>query len=427
MLTNKKLLNKISIQKGIFPIDIAFTPEEADRFLDYIIDESMLKNNARIVRMAKESKLIRAIGLGAGRMLYPAEIFTSADYKKSLTHNKIPLAVKKARGAAVVYDDDLEDNIEGDAFADHLLKMIAAQIANELEEAYYNGAAVPSGTDPKDLLDVWNGWRHRVINSQVGGAYHNAVSGAAKILDARADFTLNNGYIAEKQADPPYEYEWKFAKMIKNLPSKYKKGGLANLRFFLSDQMVQDYIDALAARSTVLGDQVILGKGPLQYGTIPLIPVPLMPTNLPVEATDTHGDTTVDADSAAGQKVLNVAATTNFTVGDYVHIFKAGLEYKAEVGEIAFIEDGVSLTLVDDLEWAHIGTDAETVKESTLDGTDCMLTHRENLIVGLHRILKMESKREPADEATYFFYSLRSDLAIENVNAIVFLKNGKIR
>ncbi|MBA7549830.1 hypothetical protein ES705_42327 [subsurface metagenome] len=55
-----------------------------------------------------------------------------------------------------------------------------------------------------------------------------------------------------------------------------------------------------------------------------------------------------------------------------------------------------------------------------------MLTHKDNLIIGIHRDIEMETERSAADKATYFFYSLRVDLAIENVNAIVLIKNLKI-
>jgi len=422
MKTAKNLLSKAAIKKGMFPTDIAFTPEEADRFLDYIIDQSVLKDHARMVKMAKSSRNLRAIGLSVGDMLWPEAAFGAAKYKTSIVHDLIVLNSKKARGAAVVHDDDLEDNIEGEAFIDHLLKMIGAQIGNELALAYFLSTMVAGEDEPKTMLDVWNGWRHRILTQT------NKVTGSATKLDARlsTDFTNTNGYIAEHTGDAPFDWEFKFSKALKSLPSKYKRLGLANFRFFMNDQLVQDYIDALAARATVLGDKAILGDGAIQYGKVPIVSAPLFPTDLPVFVTG-GGDTTVDADSAAGQKVLNVAATDNFTVGDYVWIHKDALEYKSEIGEIASIEAGVSLTLVDNLEWLHEGTDAEPVQEVTLDGSDCILTHKNNLIIGLQRDIKMETQREAAEESTYFFYSIRSDIAIENLNACVFIKNLKVR
>jgi len=422
MKSPKQLLSKVAIQKGFFPSTINFTAEEADKFLDYVIDQSVLKDHARFVKMAKSTKNVRAIGLGTGRVMWPEAAFDSTKYQTAGTANLIALTSKKARGGVKVHDDDLEDNIEGEAFVDHLLQMIAKQIGNELAEAYYSSYATPDGQTPKDIFDIWNGWRYRILNQT------NLVTGSATILDGRSasDFALANGYIAEQNPAAPYNWEFKFSKALKKLASKYKRLGLENFRFFVNDQLEQDYVDSLASRSTIVGDKAIIEGGDLKFGKVPIVGCPLMPTNLPVPVAS-GGDTTVDADSAAEQKVLNTAATDNFTVGDYVYVFKAGLEYKSEICKIASIQAGISLTMVDNLVWAHAGADAETVKEVTLDGADCMLTHKENFIIGLERDIKMETERKASEESTYFFYSIRSDIAVENLNAVVFIKNLKIR
>jgi hypothetical protein len=427
MITNKKLLNKTSFIKGMFPVDIDFTPEEADRFIDYIVDQSVLKGNAQIIRMAKPTKIVRTIGT-TGKVLWPDAIFDSTKYKQTVVAGKAELVSKKARGCVRVHDDDLEDNIEGDAFVDHLMRMIAADIANDLDEAYYMGLKSPSGTLPLDINGLWDGWRQRMLSS----TYMNAVTGGATILNARSsDFSIyTDGYIAEQKASAPYNWEFKFGKMIKAMPSKYKKlaGGLAGLRFFCSDQIEQDYIDSLSARSTILGDQAILGEGPLHYGKVPIVSMPLMSVDMPVIKTTTFGNSTVAADAIAGATAIVVADATNFAANDYIwiHRLATGLEYKSEVVKIASVV-GTTLNLATALLWNHTLADAELVQECTIDGTDCFLTHRDNLMIGIQRDIKMETSREAADESTYFFYSLRADLLLGNPAAVVFLKNLKIR
>jgi hypothetical protein len=415
--TNKELLNKESFQKALISMPaISLSAEEADTFIDYIFDQSVLKNNARQIKMAKATKNIRAMGLGAEKILHPGDTFSSSDYKKTLTHNLITLTAKKARACAVIHDDDLEDNIEGDEFTDHIMKMITKQIANELDEAYWIGdthnlsgfGVAGTSTDARSL---WDGWRYRINHSASGEDYENDVSGSAVILNAAVtasgsatstsadhlvdsaatftaalvglsvhnitdntyaivsaynsatDLTLSAdimasgekyeisdyvlpGKIAEQKTAAPYNWEFKFAKALKKLPSIYKQDGLANLRFFTNDQVVQDYIDALAARSTILGDSAILGKAAIQYGEVPIVSCPLMPI-------------TLDADGVL-----------------------AGGSY-----------------------------------------TDCMLTHKDNLVVGVHRDIKVETERQAADESTYFYVSLRTDVAVENVAACVLVKN----
>lgn len=349
---------------------ITLTEEEADTFIDYIVDESVMKNYARIEKMGRPEKNIRAIGFGDARFLYPADEFNESKYKKQWSHNKIRLRTEKARGAIAVFDDDVEDirHIESEnEFMDHLMRIVAKKIANELGIAYYisdthglNGFAVD------DIRSMWDGWRYIINHSASGQAYYNNVSGAAYIKDAclcesgascpsgqsdpGAHFQFP-GMIAEQDPNPPYNWEFKYHHMLKNMPSKYKaNNGLANMVFLNSDLVTQDYLEALSQRGTALGDAIFTGKVPPAYGKVPIIDVPLMPTNLGQDTDGTYG--------LAEQ-------------GDY---------------------------------------------------TDVLLTLKNNLIIGVQRDIKIETQRVPADEATYVFYSLRTALAIENVNAVVFLR-----
>jgi len=411
MFTNKRLLmpaNKMSFTKMISLPAINLEAEEADRFIDYIVDESVLKNSARIIRMQKETKNIRALGLGNNRFLYPGSTFTSSNYLKTLSDQKIPLTSKKMRGCVVIYDDDLEDNIEGNAFADHIMRMVASKIANELDEIFWIGDTASIGgfaaTDSRSLFD---GWRYRIVCSQASSGYlsthYNDVSGRSTLMTALAEAaypgavavaqgtichpTVANGFvyvcsvagtaaaeptwptalggtvvdgsvtwrchaydfalagmIGQQNAAAPYNWEFKYSMMLKRLPSKYKKVGMANLRFFNSDQITQDYTNALSARSTILGDKAILGSSPIQYGTVPIVSCPNMSMSM----------------SSATQAVL---------------------------------DGGVY--------------------------GDCLLTTKGNLIIGIQRSMKIEAQRVAADEATYWYYSMRADNAIENVNACV--------
>ncbi len=76
----------------------------------------------------------------------------------------------------------------------------------------------------------------------------------------------------------------------------------------------------------------------------------------------TRLETTVDADSASGQKVLNVTATTNAVVGRPV-IIAAGDSSLEEVGIIASIQAGVSITLQDNLVNTHTAAAGNSVEE----------------------------------------------------------------
>lgn len=355
MKTNKQLLSKKQqIEKMISLPTITLAAEEADRFIDYITDESVMKGKARVVKMTKPTQNIRALGLGVGDFLHPGDTFSTSEYKKVLSHNKIELISKKVRGCIAIFDDDLEDNIEADAFADHLMRMVAKKISNELDVAYWLGdTGSGNAYGDTDIKSLWDGWRYRIANGDTNGTtYYNAVSGGATVLNATSasDFIVEApSRIAMVEKAAPYNWEFKYGKMLSSLPSKYKTGGLANIAFYNSDLVTQNYIDALAARSTILGDSAVVGKGELQYGLVPIVSCPNMPATM-------KGDT---------------QATEKSTGGSYA---------------------------------------------------DCLLTPNGNLVVGIQRDIKIESQREAADEATYWFYTMRAVPAIENVNACVLLR-----
>lgn len=69
--------------------------------------------------------------------------------------------------------------------------------------------------------------------------------------------------------------------------------------------------------------------------------------------------TTVDADSASGQKVLNVASTTGFQVGGVVRINSGGPRQEDRI--IGSIQAGVSLTVTANLTYTHTLGDADAV------------------------------------------------------------------
>lgn len=341
MFTNKKLLE---LEKMVSLGTIVLAAEEADRFLDYVIDESVFKSHARIVKMSKPTKNIRALSLGTGRFLKPEAGFSATDYKTSFGHNKLALTSVKVRGAVFIHDDDLEDGPEGNAFVTHILRMIADTVANELDEAWYiSDTADLGGFADDDIRSLWDGFRYRITNSASGETYENDASGSSYVIDASADTDYAGG-IAVRNTSAPYQWEFKFHDMIKRMPTKYRKDP-GKLRFFCNPVIVDAYVEAITDRSTALGDAALLVGGQMKYRNIPIVEVPNM--SITLDASGVHGG------------------------GSY---------------------------------------------------TDVMLTHEQNLIIGLQRQIKIESERSAADEGTYWFYSLRGDVCIENVEAVVLLE-----
>ncbi len=79
-----------------------------------------------------------------------------------------------------------------------------------------------------------------------------------------------------------------------------------------------------------------------------------------MNTTTADGNTTVDSDSAADQRVLSVASTTNFAAGDKIYI-GATDGTLAEFNEVATLVAGVSLILMHPLKNAHTALAADAV------------------------------------------------------------------
>jgi hypothetical protein len=359
----KRLLDKVQVKKDYNLISlptISLPPEEASAFIDYLVDQSvMLKQFARVEKMAGPQKRIRALGFGTGRFLTPAGQFDESKYKKQFIQGYIQLNAKELRGCVVIFDSDLEDirlHVSPEAYKATIMQMVTKKIAIEMEEmGWISDTAGLNGFAPDDARSLFDGWRYRIVNSQAGQAYINAVTGSATLLDACDDtsgapFDLP-GLIAEQSGVAPYNWEFKYGIALKNMPSAYKQMyGLPDFAFLNSDLVTQDYMNALSARSTAIGDGIFLGTLPTGYNKVKIIDVPLMPTNL--------GSPLLGTDGIIGG-------------GNY---------------------------------------------------TDCLLTHKGNLIVGIQLEIALESERKAADRATYVFYTLKVDFAVENVNACVLIR-----
>jgi hypothetical protein len=76
----------------------------------------------------------------------------------------------------------------------------------------------------------------------------------------------------------------------------------------------------------------------------------------------TKAYTTVDADSLLGQKVLNVASTTGYAVGDTIIINEGGA--RQETGVVDSISVGASLTLLANMTFTHTAVQADAVKRT---------------------------------------------------------------
>ena len=396
MSFTKQFVNKSSvITPASFTAPGALSREEADRFIDYVVDQSFLKNNARIERMNAPTKTIAKVGIGR-KILKPAKSATDPGNTVSIVTDQLTLETKEIIAIAEISDDSLEDNIEGDAFVDHLMRMIASQAANELDFMCMYGTRIENPNEATDILQLVNGW-FTIAREQ------------GHVLNARDTglFEDDNGYI-----DPA-----KLSKVVKTLPNRYR-GNKGNLRILVADDIYQDYNDYLGARAVSTADPYLLGVGRLTYSNIPISAVSLLPVDRPVEVED-GVDTTLTNAPLASTNIIQVAKATDpdIVTGQTLALgLGTGYEEVVTVVEV----NGTTITLQNDLYYSHkVGT---TVKQITPNGSDLLLTDYRNLIFGIQRDIKWETERHARRRSTSFVMTLRVDTQVENPDALVLLE-----
>jgi hypothetical protein len=240
-------------------------PEQANRFLDFVVDQSVLMKNARVIRMRTPQMDIDKISVGT-RLLAKATEATDDGANAAVTFSKVSLSTVKLRLDWNISTESLEDNIEGASLEDHIAQIMARQTANDLDDLFING----NTSSNNGLLKALDGFNK-----------------LARTSGDVVDFAGNNVSRAT------------YDKVLRNLPSKYLQRR-NELRFFTGPGVVQDSIyslgnpnsatDATAgapAPMSTAGEMAFLqgsmraNGGPGATGLspfgIPLIEVPLMP------------------------------------------------------------------------------------------------------------------------------------------------------
>ena len=239
-------------------------PDQANRFLDYMWDATILAKSARTIRMRSNTTEIDRVAVGQRIMTVatednPRDYTNSTDAgftSQSAVFSKISLTTRKLRLDWELSAEALEDNIEGPDLEDHIARLMATQAGNDVEDVLINGDGSSQG-----LMGAFKGFRTLAINN-------------AHVVDAQ-------GYGLDKGV---------FNAAIKQLPRKYKQRR-NQLRFFAGSNLVQDYLYNLTnttnnflpfdISSGILRGEVAANDGgpgvttPFAFG-IPVINVPLM-------------------------------------------------------------------------------------------------------------------------------------------------------
>jgi HK97 family phage major capsid protein len=141
-------------------------PEQSRRFIDYIWDATVLANDGRRVTMRANTMELNKVNVGE-RVIRAAKQADGAYTNANAVFTKIELTTTKIRLDWEVATESLEDNIEGAALEDHLVRLMTNAFANDLEDLAINGNG---STAP--FLSIMNGFVNQVTS---GSDAHEAV------------------------------------------------------------------------------------------------------------------------------------------------------------------------------------------------------------------------------------------------------------
>jgi hypothetical protein len=202
--TGPNAVNPVGAPGGIL------NPEQARRFIDYVWDATVLAQDGRRVTMRANTIELEKVNVGE-RVIRSAAQALGEYTNAGATFTKVELTTKKIRLDWEVSTEALEDNIEGAALEDHLVRLMTNSFGNDLEDLAINGTG---GMDP--FLGIMNGF----VNQVTAGDSHEAVvdttGGWTPEVMQEIIYALPRKYRAIKSGLKFYAGTDVFANIVKN-------------------------------------------------------------------------------------------------------------------------------------------------------------------------------------------------------------------
>jgi len=287
-------------------------PQQGNRFIDYMFDATVLGRDARTERLRGDTAELDRMHIGE-RLVRVATEAVDDHVNAGVTFSKVSITSTKLRLDWELSSEALEDGLEGAGLEDHIARLMASQMGNDLEDVAINGDA--SSADP--LLKAFDGWRKRAFT---GG---RVVDAAGRVLDSSV-----------------------FNAAIKALPAVYKQRR-AQLRFYTGSNLLQDWQYNLFANGPADAAGAALTGGIAQVAVafgIPIIEVPLFDETRP--GTYTTADET-GYDGQHGELELTFPNNRIWAIKRDIQVFREFVPKKDTIEYTVFTRVGVAVENLD--------------------------------------------------------------------------------
>lgn len=384
-------VNKSLVAVDSFTTAGKMNPVQEKVFLDWVIDITNLKDQVRIVRFKPEEMKIEKIAVGE-RVAMPADEAKDPGMRRGITTSKVTLRPEEFIVPFEISQRATEINIEGEGLVDHIVKMMATQTANNLEELFINANKLGPAVD--EFTYKGEGATDKHVRDNFLGK-----------LDGWS-LLANQGHIVNFGGLPMSADV--FDQAIQAMPIKYRRG-LGDMRVLISPNLWQKFKSKTGTRTGALGDSVLAGGTYKPFG-LTILEVNLWPLEpLQVEHIVLNGTAETALGSINVSNVL-IHPTSLAQTATASYIEDTDYTLDAATGKIARIGGGA------------IG-DGATVKVTYNAAPQIILTHRDNLIVAFGRDITMERDREIYRRVTQFAITVACDVQVQNPDAIVKVIN----
>lgn len=396
-LSNAELLRKAAITTNSILTAGKLSPAQAEMFVDFVLDETGLKDKVRIIKFRNDIGEINKIGVHR-RVAQAAADAVDPGYRSGISTNKVNIEPQLMMVAAEIGDDFKRENLEGESVEEHIIRMLATQFANDMEDLYLNGDKLGSAALEEDVVEGGS------TSQYVTDTFLQLQDGWLRLMDG------GNVYDAQDSSD----LQLVMHQMLRSLPTKFRKRK-ADMKWLMSPDLEQNYRYKLRDRDTSLGDAAIGGSSNIQPWGVEMWSLPLFPTNPKIVEHVTLSGSPVALrykPLVSGSDV--VTATTLGGPGSPATPFTGG--------GTDYTFDDVNGTLVNVAPGIPNGTQVKITYEA---GPQIALTFPTNLVLAMGLDVTVETDRDIFKRVDQIVLTAKVGVAIEELSACVKAVNVK--
>ena len=220
-------------------------PTQSAQFIDYIFDQMVLANDGRKVMMRGNTMELDKIRVGS-RLVAKATQATLENDNAAPAFTKIELTTTKFRLQYELSTESLEDSIEGASLEDHVVRLMAVQFGNDLEDIAINGRPASSGDGTYN--NTLAGFIRQIKDTNYSGA-HEAAAAATTMTNIWETSPESGDGSSSKLTLNAIEA------IYNALPRKFK-ARRQDLKFYMNSKHIQELLTELRTVNTTDGTSV---------------------------------------------------------------------------------------------------------------------------------------------------------------------------